>query len=164
MFLTFFHNYHHHVGVEFRHSNHSIDELGKIFLGDRQFQQPPVWFDEHIEAEFGLDIFAFPFPKKYGYTVIKQDHIELLVIKLEIDDTIKVSAISEFLGIRPFVILRTNIANKKNYAQTYRSFRKTFPFSQTFLDTMYNSQYAHHFYTEQEIAYFRNKWRTSPSS
>lgn len=159
----YFHNFHHHVGMEFRHSNHSVNELGKIFLNDPQFQQPPIWFDEHIKAEFGLDIFIFPFPKDRGYTIIKQDHIELLVLKLELDDAVKVEAISQFLGIRPFPMLRSNVAKTKGYAQTYQSFRKTFPFPKTTLDTMYNSRYAHHFYTEQEITNFRRKWLEDPT-
>lgn len=154
----YFHNFHRHVGVEFRNSNHTIDELKHIFLRDPQFQQPPVWFDEHIKAEFGLDIFDYPFSKERGYSVIKQDQIELLVLKLEVADAVKVEAIAQFLGIRPFTIGRTNIANKKDYAQTYSSFRKTVPFPKTYLDTMYNSRYANHFYTEQEISNFRGRW------
>lgn len=159
----YFHNFHHHVGTEFRHSNHSIAELGEIFLHDPQFQQPPVWFDEHLKAEFGLDIFAFPFPKKQGYTIIQHENIELLAVKLELADEIKIDAISEFLDIRPFPMARTNIANKKGYADTYKSFRKTFPFPKSFLDSMYNSRYARHFYMEKEIIDFRNKWLENPA-
>jgi hypothetical protein len=55
-------------------------------------------------------------------------------------------------------MIRTNTGDSKEYAQLYKQFLKFIKLGDDYLDRMYNSKYAQHFYETSEIEAFQQKW------
>jgi hypothetical protein len=106
-----------------------------------------------------IDVFDYPFPTKKGFQVIRQGYFELLILKLEIDDSIKERAIKEFLGLKDFRLIRANIGQEKNYAESYRDFLRTIHLPEEYVQMLNASDYAKHFYSKKEIDAVQAKWR-----
>lgn len=53
------------------------------------------------------------------------------------------------------------VSSQKPYAQAYKALKQNIRFDDDFLDMMYNSKYAQHFYTAEELEQFRARWGVS---
>jgi hypothetical protein len=63
----------------------------------------------------------------------------------------------EFLRLEDFVLVNSNTAADKPYAALYMAF-KQMPLPKAYVEAMYNTKFARHFYTEQEIQGFVRRW------
>lgn len=115
------------------------------------------WFEDELEAGLNINIFDYPFDKKTGYQIIKVDEYEILVYRLESMNSLE-EVFGEFLNIKDFKFARDNEASSKWYNESYRNFLKNVTMPQKYIDISYNSKYMKHFYTEEEISKFREKW------
>jgi len=140
-------------------SNYTVEELIRIFIEKAAHAIPLIWFDKEMKPILGIDVYQYPFPKEKGYHVIEKGNFKLLIIKLDIDDSEKERAISEFLGISDFKLTRSNIAKEKSYATMYADFTKKIELPESYVEIMCNSEYTRHFYTDAEIEAIRSKWR-----
>lgn len=86
------------------------------------------------------------------------DNFELLVMRLEDLTRCGERAIGEFLGLGSFVLRSANVGDEKRHAAVYRQFKESIVLPQWYTDRMYDSRFARHFYSEQEIGGFRRKW------
>jgi len=115
------------------------------------------WFQNELTPHTGIDVFAYPFDREGVSSRIQQGNIDLLLLKLErIDDSC--DAISDFLGVEVDSIPKVNIAARKWYASLYDEFKTNFKADEDYLKLMYDSGYARHFYSDEELAHFRAKW------
>ena len=115
------------------------------------------WFDMELKKIFNIDIYEYPFDKERGYSIINQDTIECLVIKLEKLDACH-NIIREFVNRKDLQIHSDNIGANKEYGYLYNEVKRKILIPQELIDFYYNSEELHHFYTETEIAKFRNYW------
>ena len=106
----------------------------------------------------GIDVFEHPFDQEQGWTVVRQRHLNCLILKLELQDT-KTKAISAFLGIPDVVLSRRNVRAVKDRSGTTRGSRPGSPPPDHVIDAVLGSRYCHHFYTEAERAEIRRRWR-----
>ncbi|CCQ70869.1 Capsular polysaccharide synthesis enzyme CpsE [Crocosphaera watsonii WH 0402] len=67
-------------------------------------------------------------------------------------------AFSEFLGIDNFRLSNKNQAKQKTYFEVYSDFLNSIVLPQSYIDKMYSSKYMKHFYSQNEIDKFREKW------
>lgn len=139
-------------------ANPSIAELRYIFLETHNHAKPLIWFDVEMKGALGIDVYQYPFPKEKGYLSMEQDAFKMLIIKCELEDTYKERAISEFLGLDHFKLNRDNTAQDKTYGDLYKKFVETSHLPKDYVDTMCNSKYTKHFYTETEIQQIRSRW------
>jgi len=116
------------------------------------------WFDRELKRALQVDAYATPFPKSRGFLVYRGPHPDTLVLKLEKMNQCAEEAFKEFLGLEHFSLKLSNLASEKKYHNLYQKFRESVRFSEAYLDKMYSSQYARHFYTEEEIHKFRKRW------
>lgn len=120
------------------------------------------WFDYEIKALFGIDIYAYPFDRDKGYTLIKQDNIQILVYKCEKLNQLE-KVIGEFLEEPEFVIQSTNQGDEKIYSYVYKRFKEEVKLDKSYFDYYYNYNVNYsrlkHFYTDLEIEQFKNKWK-----
>ena len=158
MFFQMFAQY---AGVAQQDSTHSIAELGRIFLERYVHTRPLTWFDAELRTTLGIDVFARDFPLERGYERYDNGPTRLLVLKSELDDTAKQSAIAEFLDLDGFEMLRSNVTAQKQEADLYERFKREMRFSPAFLGRMYDSKYARHFYSPRELQQLRARWVTS---
>lgn len=144
--------------LESNHENSAI-ELVDIFLNQVDWHDYPLnWFDKELNTFFGIDVFQHQFPKNLGYKIYKKDHTEVLIVKLEKIKTCGKEAFKNFLNIDNFKVLNDNISGKKVYSPLYNTFKDLIPLPESYIDRMYSSKYATHFYTQAEILDFSKEW------
>ena len=156
----FFQEFEQHTGKPFSDSAFSIEELKSIFLNTPSVRhtEPLTWFDDNILKNFDIDIFKESFPKEKGSIIINKGNVDILLMKSEITDEQKELLISSFLNLKEFKITRQNVGDEKKYMKTYSLFKREVKFESAYLDMLYLSKYARHFYTDEEIKKARSQW------
>lgn len=133
---------------------HYVKDL-KVFEIDAN---PLTWMDEELKATFGVDVFASPFPREQGYKIYSSHNAEVLLIRLEDLNRCAASAVNELLGVESFKMVTLNKAENKIYASLYKDFLDNIALPDSYLDFMYDSKMAKHFYSADELAGFRRRW------
>lgn len=122
------------------------------------------WFDIEVKPLTGIDVYADgPFPTETGYRVYGGDmedrHTDLLVMRLEDLGRIGTSALSEFTGKEaPAELPRINTGDDTEYAARYDAFKREARLPEEWVMWQLNSQFARHFYTDQEREGFAARW------
>jgi glutamate mutase epsilon subunit len=116
------------------------------------------WFDVELKAVFGIDVYDYPFDREKGYSIIEQDNVEVLVIKLEKINSLE-QVIGDFVEVSDFKLINSNVSDKKPYKYLYKNMREEIRIPREVVDRYYkNSPRMKHFYTEEEINMFYKKW------
>ncbi|MGV6806943.1 MAG: putative capsular polysaccharide synthesis family protein [bacterium] len=139
----------------------ALDDLGVLieYFHERLVHERPlVYFDDELKAVFGLDVYDEPFPRGQGFQIIHGETADLLVIRLEELDQCAPNAFDSFLDIKDFSLCQTNLGDAKDYAPLYRAFKEQIRLNPAYLDKMYDSRFALHFYSPEELHHFRRKW------
>lgn len=136
----------------------AIEEVIETFFNSYPHDLPLHWLDLEIEAVFGIDVFSSEFPRSKGYSIFNNGTIDLLLIRLESLASCYEEALSEFLGVTTEDLASVNMATDKGYYSAYLEFKDAIVFPSEYLEKMYTSKYAKHFYGEQEIHSFRARW------
>ena len=143
---AFFQNFERDTGVAFKNADFSLAELKDIFLANYRHEVPLLWFDWCIKEVFFIDVFDQPFPKE-GIARYQKNNIRLLVMRSEISDEEKSTALGDFLGINDFRLPnRENIGAYKEYQTAYKNFKSSISLPADYIDWMRNSKYFKHFY------------------
>ena len=137
----------------------TIENAIKVFLQNHDHVSPLTWFDKELNSVLGIDIFAIDFPQSKGYKIYPTKLGDLLILKLECINDCKDKAFKEFLGIDYFNLFNANISKEKEYSSAYIKFKKSIVLTESYIDKMYSSKYARHFYSEEEIESFKVRWR-----
>jgi len=140
-----------------------IETLIQLFIEKFDHEMPLRWFDSYLKPVFEIDVYASKFPTTKGYDIYSGGMADLLLLRLEDLDRCAPVAFNDFLGIDNFVLKSANIAEEKYYQRAYRAFRKSIILPQSYIDKMYTSKFAKHFYTLNEIEQFKRKWQKGVS-
>lgn len=138
-----------------------VDSLIEDFFDNYPHDSIFHWFDAEIKVTFGLDIFSLPFDRSNGYSMYEWDGHRLLVLQFERLPELA-DVIRDFLGLSEFQLSKENVGETKDYGAVYKRFRERIRFDDAFLDRMYNNRFARHFYTDEAIEAFRQRWLTKP--
>ena len=155
---AFFENFKFFTGMSFTDQVFSMSQLTNIFLNNYPHSVPLTWFDEEMKRSLGIDVYEYEFPKEDGYLCINEYPFELLIIKCEMVDSIKERIISDFLSLDNFSLNRANLAQDKNYSETYQRFKNGINLPASYIEMMCDSKYMKHFYEYAEIESIRSKW------
>lgn len=139
-----------------------MEKIAEAFwqqAGERRYRHHQ-WFDQEFKSVFDIDIFSIDFPKSQGYLIKKSivRNIDLLVIKLESFNYSLVQSLKEFLDTDTIMLVNSNMSQMKKYDIAYQQFKSYIKFSPEYIDNMYDSQFAHHFYSDAEISSFKSRW------
>ncbi|MFK5920723.1 MAG: putative capsular polysaccharide synthesis family protein [Verrucomicrobiota bacterium] len=117
------------------------------------------WFDEDLLAASEHNVLSKPFPKEIGYKTFRGGKGDLSVYRLENFDSI-LEALGDVLEISESLLelKKANIAEDKNYAEKYREVLSDISFSDSFIEKIYQSRYAKHFYTSSERESYKSRW------
>jgi hypothetical protein len=132
--------------------------LQRHFLERYPHEVPDTWFDMEVRPVYGVDVFAAPFDRERGFSIYHSDFADVLVLKLEKLNQCAAAAFREFMGLDGFRLVESNKAEDKSYAEIYKVFRKQTTLPESYLDQMYDSRLARHFYSQEELAALRGKW------
>lgn len=106
-----------------------------------------TWFDREIKQMLNIDVFDYPFDHDKGYTIIKENNVDLLILKTELLNTTFDEAISTFLHIDfPIQLKNTNISEKKYYNRAIKEVDKEIVIPDDVLNKIHSSRYMRHFY------------------
>ncbi len=136
-----------------------IEHVSNVFLDKFDHEHVLQWFEKELQPALGIDVYASEFPKDKGYQIYQGDNCELLLLKLEKLNECADEAFHDFLGIDNFKLVKTNVAESKEYAAAYQQFKEHLLLPDSYLDAMYSSPYMQHFYSPSEIAAFATKWK-----
>lgn len=155
---AFFQNFERETGKKYELSNFTPHELMNIFINYYPHSIPLDWFDNYFKPFLGVDVYEYPFPKEQGYLRINKDNVDLLILKLETSDSVKEKAIADFLGLKEFKLVRTNVGENKNYRDIYKEFKQNLKLPLSYVEKMCSSKYFNHFYKEEEIRKVYSRW------
>jgi hypothetical protein len=154
------------LGVDFGadQGDVSVAELTRRFLEDFDGHDVPLtWFDDELARVFGIDVFARPFPQDQGFDIYENERARVLLLRLENLSACAAPAFHRFLGVEDFRLAKTNVAREKDYAPAYARFVEGAELPVEYLDRMYGSRYARHFYSREDLARFRSRWESAPA-
>jgi Putative capsular polysaccharide synthesis protein len=157
MVSTFFKGFERHTGVEYSKSRFSIDELTRIFLQNTDHGRPIVWYDRFFKPTLGIDVYDHEFPSR-GIQVIHHKNTRVLLMRSELPDSVKESAVRDFLDLTAFSLSNRNVGSQQPYAETYRKFLDEFIAPDWYIQRMYESRFFNHFYGEAFKNSLIEKW------
>jgi hypothetical protein len=140
------------------HRKIPMPDLVDRFLEDFHHDVPLTWFDKEFRPATGIDVYSLPFPQEQGFQKFHADHLDVLVLRHDLDDCIKASRLGELLGVGDFRLLRENTAEGKRYREKYKEFQSSLRLSSSYVDDMLGSKYARHFFSREELAQIRERW------
>lgn len=138
----------------------SSAELLEAFLTRLDHDTPLAWFEQQAEPLLSLDIYAAPFPREHGYALLHSDRIDWLTLRAEDLATRIAPAMHALLGISGFACAKTNAGEDKPYAAVYQRFLSEAQLPAAYLDRVYGSRLARHFYDAGERELMRRRWRS----
>jgi len=146
------------VGTTESHNKFTLQELADIFFRQYPHEIPLTWFDREFQEVLDIDVYQYPFPKNKGFFSINKGKYQVLVMRYDLPDSEKASNIESLIGVENLSIRSKNIATSKPYAEVYRDFKDFIKFPSSYVDTMLDSKYALHFYSEEELELVRDTW------
>jgi Putative capsular polysaccharide synthesis protein len=129
-----------------------------FFHAFRFHDLPSTWFDTDLNALLNVDVFANRFPHDPGYEVFRAPAADVLLMRTEDLARSARSALREFLNVDIGALPRVNDTGDHSYAALYSALRESLDAPPAYLDRMYESTYARHFYTDAERLRFRARW------
>ena len=142
----------------YRAGSVSIETATKVFLEKYDHEWPLTWFDIELNSALGIDVYSSHFPQSKGYKIYRTEQVELLVLRLENINECVYEAFNEFLGLEQFSLVKANVGSKKTYSTAYKKFKDSIALPESYINKMYSSKHARHFYSEAEIADFKARW------
>jgi hypothetical protein len=127
------------------HAALPMDDLRRGFLDRYTHDEPLTWFDDEFLPILGVDVYEHPFPAE-GHTTIRTDRYDILILRAELSDDVKHSALSSFLGKRIPPLQRENTTRDKAKGAAYEEFRRTIRLPEEYVRQMKSSKYYRHFY------------------
>lgn len=123
---------------------------GPIFANE----VPLTWVSEYLEPRTGIDVYGTKFPTVKGWKIYQG---YLLIVKTEMLSKALGPALTMLCGEGDYVI-EHRARGETKFGEEYKVFVKDAKFDEEFLDRMYESKYARHFYSPKQIKALRKKW------
>lgn len=119
---------------------------------------PLCWFEAEFERALGIDVYATEFGHDEGFTIIEGRAARVLVLKLERLAEASGEAFRRFFGLSELPLAERNITDDKAHGDLYRRFVDDIRLPQEYLERMYSSRFARHFFTPAEVDGLISKW------
>jgi len=136
---------------------HCFREGKGDFVEDYNHHAIIDWFEINVEPFFGIDVYSEPFDTNKGWKVYENDRASMLLLRTENISEILPEALLEFAG------LAVNDVCCANRGSWYKTRLKTKAYHsikmpEAYVDEMYSTRLARHFYTIDELNKFKHKW------
>lgn len=139
-------------------ANVPIEDLLQSFVTNYPHHTPARWFMHQIKDVFGIDVFEAAIDSFEGGRLIRANGIDLLLLRVEDSQAVWESALRKLTGFESFELQTLNTGEDKSYNEAYKLFKHQFQPVRTFVDELYDSQFARHFYSHEELEGFRHRW------
>lgn len=156
---AFFHNFKRDTGFELSQRAWTILELRDLFLQHYPHNICLDWFDACMFPTFGFDVLSEPFPIERKWKAYRNGSVRLLVYRSDLDPTLQLKVVSQFLHCSINQWDYANKAEDKEYADLYQRFCAEVKLPESYLCRMYVSCYGQHFWSDAERADLAKKWK-----
>lgn len=113
------------------------------------------WFEHGFYCD--LNVYARPFDTSAGYVTLEHPWMRVFVYRQDALPQL-VEPLREFLGMPNFDLSRSNVSNKKWYADVYRETFEQFRLPQEVVSEYLATQYMQHFFTADERSQLAARW------
>jgi hypothetical protein len=114
------------------------------------------WFDNELYPLTGIDVYREPFDDKAGFNIYRKNNFSVCLVRLDKLSSLT-AEISNFLGVN-VALLNDNRGEEKWYSPLKKEFDNSFIPSDEYLDFMYGSRLAKHFFSNEELLSFRDRY------
>jgi hypothetical protein len=137
----------------------TVEELRDLFYDSFTAHDVPLeWFDRELRTAFAVDVYESPFDSAAGFSVYESELARVLLLRVEDLRTVGPRALGEFFDLPELPLRDKNVGEEKHTGDLYRRFLSDACLDVGYLDRMYGSRYATHFYTADELSAFRRRW------
>ena len=154
---AFFEVFKYHTGVAPTSWNENLDTLKTLYHEKMNHYYPIEWFDKEMQTMTDIDVYSIPFDKRARYTRSQIGHVDLLILRTDLADDVKSKVIGDFLECPSFLLTNYNKAEEKPYADLYQEFKENVYFDRSYLESLFNTKLAKHFFSEEEISEAMNR-------
>lgn len=139
-------------------SNEYCDFCVKVMTQMGRMNYEFDWFDLQLKNYFDIDVYKYPFDKKNGYMIIKEGHLEVLVLRLENMKMLE-NVIGEFVEVKNFRLVNANESRNKIYKYLYNYVKENIVLPKEYFDCYMNNEKALHFYTREDLQGFLEEFK-----
>lgn len=136
----------------------AMSDLTNYFISQFHDDLPLRWFEEQVNALFGIDVYAEPFVRERGYQIYSSPRARMLLLRGEDLNKVAGAAFQEFLGIPNVTVGNINTGEANRFGQIYKEFRAALVLPRNYIDQAHSSRYAQHFYTPEELEASVARW------
>lgn len=123
----------------------------ELTLFDAESTRICRWFDEELRYVFGIDVYEHPFNHEAGFTIIRKDNVQILIVRLEDLNRCFRAAVRDLLSVElPPHISSKNLSKEKKLSDAYKLCRQRLRLPKNVCQEICDSQYVRHFYREPE--------------
>lgn len=130
------------------------------FLDDAP-QDSVLWFERQLRPTVGVDVYATPFVDGHA-TLDGADGHRVLLLRAELPDARKSELVGRFLELPPPRLPRANGTAAKSYGGHYARFVAEGPLPAPYVDLVYATRFARHFFTDAERDRLAAYWKSCP--
>lgn len=155
---AFFEVFELHTGEKTAEFTGDFEKMKLLYYEKLNHTFPLNWFEKQFFEATDINVFDYNYNKEKGYQLLKKDHIEVLLINSNVTDSLKEELICDFCDLKTFNLKNRNVSSTKEYADYYKEFKNNIKFSKEYLNKLYDSNYAKHFFSEKHIENQKEKW------
>jgi hypothetical protein len=117
------------------------------------------WFEQELKGTFRIDIYSYPFNKDKGYSIIREESLDLLVYQFEKMQDVFPDALGELLCLDNLPALEMrNVGMSKWYADLYADVKRNIVVPVEVCQKVYGTRYVGHFYSKEMIDKWIEHW------
>jgi len=153
------------------------EEFYQTYLRSDKYWHPLQWFETEFQVALGIDVYQHAFDKHRRFARFREKSFEVLILGTELEDSQKSRLVADFVGVSQLEISnaakasQTSASNKQHqlppgkpgsqtaYAKQYQQLKQHVEIPETYLDSIVDSRYARHFFSEEEREAIRLKYR-----
>ena len=120
------------------------------------------WFEAELKGVLGMSVYDVPFDPEAGFGTVTTDYVRALILRSESLDEAP-AALTEMFGSGRAVELKVglkpeNVSTDKGYAELYQAVLERFRPPPSYVERVYETRLARHFYSAEELDGFREHW------
>ncbi|MEO1297667.1 MAG: putative capsular polysaccharide synthesis family protein [Cyanobacteria bacterium J06636_16] len=140
-----------------------IDRFFKKHVDNRDTtdKDPFDWFNYDLKSSLDVDIFAYPPLAEKGYRIYTSKSARVLLLKTESLNDCCQSSFQDFLGLRDFKLVKSNVGSQKRYRNLYKNFLREVKLPTDYIEKIYSKKLVRHLYSDSELEVFSQRWKKS---
>jgi len=119
-----------------------------------------TWFDDVFYDELGIDVYQHPFNTDTGYTIIKEEKLDILLLRFEDLSQAFKNGCPELFGSEEgvFELKHANVHKNSQHDARLSYIKQHLKIPREFCDRVYSTKLVKHFYSPKQIEELTLKW------